>query len=152
MTIQLKLTAYNFGVKFDWIKISSPCFGPVTKPIARVFLQRTSGDWQEYLPEVDSGAVVSYFNKEDCEWLGLNLEEGVLCKLGGIGGSSVNCYIHKVRMRIGSEELETRIAFSDAPKHDLLLGRLDVFDNFDIDLHGRDLFTNFSRNMRLQNK
>jgi len=127
------------------MRISSSCFGRVAKPIARVFLLRVSGDWQEYLPEVDSGVVVSYFNKDDCEWLGLNLKEGDFCRLSGIGGSSVDCYIHKVRMRIGHEEITARVAFSDAPKHDLLLGRLDVFDNFEIDFQGKNLITIFSR-------
>lgn len=50
-------------------------------------------------------------------------------------------------MRIGEEVITARVAFSDSDTHRLLLGRVDVFDSFEIDLRGKTLDTFFGRDL-----
>jgi len=94
---------------------------------------------------VDSGAIVSLFNKEDCELLGYELKKGRYCSLKGMGGNPLDCYVHMIDMKIGEEEINANVAFSDSPKHELVLGRVDVFDKFEIDLRGKTLDTFVAR-------
>jgi hypothetical protein len=133
--------------RFDWKYGSSKCFGTVTKPIARVFLKKSSGEWLEYWPDVDSGAIISLFNKGDCELLGYKLKDGDFCELIGVGGCKVPSYVHSIDMRIAEDVFRAKVAFSDTANHPLLLGRLDVFSKFEIDLRGRTLDTYIARDL-----
>jgi hypothetical protein len=132
---------------FRWQKLSSPYFGRIAKPIARVSLKKKSGDWQEFWVEVDSGAAISLFNKSDCDLLGYRLQDGWVCELQGVTGHSIHCYVHNIDMKIGEEVIKAKVAFSDSDKHRLLLGRVDVFDSFEIDLRGKTLDTFFGRDL-----
>jgi len=63
--------------------------------------------------------------------LGIKLEDGIEAPLGGvIGGASVPLYFHKVKILIGSAQVETMAGFSDKISVAGLLGRRGFFDNF----------------------
>ena len=108
-------------------------------------MKKKTGGWQEFWVDVDSGAVVSFFNKDDCKTLGYELKDGSFCEIKSVGGTVMPCYIHSLDMKIGDEIITARVAFSDTPKHGLLLGRLDVFNYFEVDFRGKTLDTFFAR-------
>jgi hypothetical protein len=80
---------------------------------------------------VDSGSHVCMFHANVCRSLGINLEDGIESPLGGvIGGTTVPLYFHKIKILIGSEQVETMAGFSDKLSVGGLLGRRGFFDNF----------------------
>jgi hypothetical protein len=124
---------------FAWLQKSSKNFGTVYEPIAEVELQKKDGKtWQRFVFKIDSGAVITLMNAGDCELLGYKLEDGQRVTLGAANGAPVSAYVHKMDMRVGMDEVQdVRVAFSEKPIQPLLLGRLEVFHFFDIDLRGR---------------
>src|SRR6266496_2108975 len=126
---------------FTWATNQGPILGKVNKPIATVALKKSTGDWQTFIVLVDSGATISIFNRDDCDLLGYKLKNGQRLDIQGVTGHSIPCYVHSVEMRVGTERFQTRVAFSDSEPHELLLGRIDVFDRFEVDLRGKTLDT-----------
>ncbi len=55
------------------------------------------------------------------------------------------CYVHKVDIKIGTHVTPTNVAFSDTPPHKQYLGRIDLFDSFEIKLRGKVSTTTFVR-------
>lgn len=53
-------------------------------------------------------------------------------EIKGIGERGVPIIIKKIHMRIGEKQLETRIAWALIEEVPMLLGRLDVFNMFNI--------------------
>ncbi|MBI4130752.1 hypothetical protein HY468_05520 [Candidatus Roizmanbacteria bacterium] len=85
----------------------------------------------KFYPYIDSGADVTLIPLSLGNLLGLRVDNHHVQKIGGISGS-VSIIYTKRNMRIGNSEFTSRIAWSlheDVPP---LLGRLDVFDQFDI--------------------
>jgi len=129
-------------ISFDWKPIKSKTFGDVARPIALIELKSNLGDWKIFYPEVDSGAIVSVFNSSDCKFLGYDLKKGLRFELSGVFGSNRMAYLHEIEMKIGKEITKTRIAFTEGENHKQLLGRIDVFNNFQICFRGKLLKTN----------
>ena len=126
---------------YDWLPINSPTFGKVYSPIIPLEVQASNGDWKVFYPEVDSGAIISVFNKYDCEFLGYELGVGKQFSLKGVLGDAASSYIHNLNLKIGNNIIQARIAFTDGKNHKQLLGRVDIFDKFHICLNGRNLKT-----------
>jgi hypothetical protein len=114
---------------FAWQQKTSKHFGTVYEPIAEVDLQHRNGKkWERFVFKIDSGAVVTLMNAGDCELLGLKLEDGQAVTLGAVNCTPVNAYIHKLNMRVGTDEAKNvRVGFSEKPIQPLLLGRLKSF-------------------------
>jgi hypothetical protein len=132
-------------VNFGWRKLSS-VFGTIYVPIAIVEVQNFSGEWQEFEFKVDSGAIVTLMNSDDCSLLGYCLKDGEEKTLTTANNSELKVYIHKIGMKITDNMFPTkaRIAFAEKQVHSLLLGRLDIFNSFDIHMQGRVLQTIFN--------
>jgi hypothetical protein len=65
--------------------------------------------------------------KGDAELLGINIYEGELWRLTGIGRAIIPAYLHEVRVKIGTLKFPARIAFADLNEVPRLVGRLDIF-------------------------
>jgi len=79
---------------------------------------------------VDSGAVISIFQGNVAEYIGLKIEEGQEKLFQGIGGKIIG-YIHNVKIKINNIEFSCKIAFSDELSTSLnIIGRESFFDNF----------------------
>lgn len=113
------------------------------RPVINVELKSQSGEWKIFYPEVDSGAPMSVFNESDCELLGYKLTDGTSFNLHGVLGGSTPSYLHKIKMKIGDEVINSRVAFTKGKNHKQLIGRTDVFDYFRICLRGKLLKTSF---------
>jgi predicted aspartyl protease len=92
---------------------------------------------------VDSGADVSILPKGDAELLGVNLYEGELWRLTGIGRAIVSAYLHEVMVKIGALEFPARIAFADLNEVPRIVGRLDIFRKFKVMFDEQNLQTTF---------
>jgi hypothetical protein len=68
--------------------------------------------------------------------MGINVEQGEEKIFRGIVGELI-AYVHKIPVSINDREVETRVAFalSEVPN---LLGRLDIFKNFEISFRKED--------------
>jgi hypothetical protein len=131
---------------FDWKPAEEKSvFGNIRNPIAIVEIMSKSNEWEIFYPLVDSGAVVTLFNESDCELLGLNLTDGIPFKIKAAFGQQCQAYIHQVTMKIGKDTISSRIAFTEGQDHKQYLGRIDVFDHFQICLKGKPFQTSFLR-------
>src|ERR1035438_3806686 len=138
--------AERLRVSWKWKPVKSKCFGDIAKPVARVFLLSEAGTWIEFRARVNSGAVISLFNKSECEILGLELEKGQPCQLKGAAGNHpLDTFVHPVKMSIGGDTFNTRVAFAIDDEHEQLLGRLDVFESWEVDLRGKLPYTSLTR-------
>jgi len=115
----------------------------VYRPVAKLSLRSADGYWYTFIAYVDSGADVSLFTRGDAELLGVNLYEGELLELTGIGGAVVPAYLHGMRVKIGPLEFPARIAFADLNGVPRIIGRLDIFNKFKITFDERSLQTIF---------
>jgi hypothetical protein len=116
----------------------SGSFGTITEPIAEVEIKgKNPQKWHRFIFKIDSGAVVTLMNKGDCQLFGLTWDSGQRVNLNAVGKNPITTYVHRVDMKVGSHVIQdVRVAFADNPV-ELLLGRLEVFHFFDIDLRGR---------------
>jgi len=130
---------------FDWKLFHSPTFGNTSHPVASVEIKSISGEWEIFYPEVDSGAIISVFNESDCELLGLGLKDGKYFEISGVLGGKTPAYIHEVDVKIGMNTIKSKVAFTEGKSHKQLLGRIDVFNNFQILFKGKSLQTYFTK-------
>ena len=87
---------------------------------------------------VDSGADISILSKRIGDIMGLDVEQGEAKIFRGIVGELM-AYVHEIPLFINGKEVETRVAFalSEVPN---LLGRLDIFKNFEISFRKEEEF------------
>jgi hypothetical protein len=79
---------------------------------------------------VDSGASVSLFDGAIGRSLGFTIHNGRRIRPSGIGGA-ISAYVHRVRLKIGDEEFEGDVAFTDGRSLPVnLLGRATIFERF----------------------
>lgn len=119
-------------IEFDFKKEESRIFGPILRPVARIFLINEDKEVAEHL-YVDSGADVSLIPKSVGDWLGFKIgDKEEIVEIKGVGERGVPIIIKKIKIKIGEQELETRIAWALVEEVPLLLGRTDVFNLFDV--------------------
>ncbi len=115
---------------FPYSKEASKSLGFVHRPIAKIGLRDLDNKPFEISVVVDSGADISLFSKRIGDIIGINVEDGQERRFRGIAGELI-AYVHKIPMKIGDKEIDVTVAFAlaDVPN---LLGRLDIFDTFDL--------------------
>lgn len=119
-------------IEFSFREERSSIFGPINRPVVEVvyFNGEKEADGTPYL---DSGADVSLIPKSLGELLGLSIEKGdAISEMNGVGEIGVPVIIKKINLRIGTKVLSTRIAWALVEEVPLLLGRIDIFNIFDI--------------------
>ncbi len=121
---------------FKFTKENSSSLGIVYRPIVKVGLRDANGELFELSVLVDSGADISIFSRRIGDIMGMNVEHGEEKIFRGIVGELI-AYVHKITISINDREVETRVAFalSEVPN---LLGRLDIFKNFEISFRKED--------------
>jgi len=131
---------------FQWKSETNSILGQITKPVAVIGIRDSGGYWKNFTFKIDSGADITAMNASDCELLGYNILDGDRVEVSRVGGQRQIGFIHKLDMRIGQDVLEdVRILFLMNRISELLLGRLEVFYNYNIGLSGRFGNTNFVR-------
>ncbi len=123
---------------FQVAKENSSSLGIVYRPIAKVGLRDAGGELFELSMLVDSGADITVLSKRIGDIMGVDVEQGEAKVFRGIVGEMI-AYVHKIPLSINGKEIETRVAFaiSEVPN---LLGRLDIFKNFEISFRKEEDF------------
>lgn len=106
-------------------------FGKVFNPYIPVPVKARWG-WQNLWFLVDSGADTTMLTLSLANQLGLNIEKSKRSQLFGIGEKSVPAYPGKIDLKFGNSIISTRCYFIDTEDATLLLGRLDIFDKFNV--------------------
>lgn len=90
--------------------------------------------WRTFSFRVDSGAVVSLLCRSVGELLGVAPEAGRRLVLTGVGRIENEVFVHELTARVGDgPPLPTRFAIAASEDVPNLLGRLDIFDRFQVD-------------------
>ncbi|MBI2084045.1 MAG: retropepsin-like domain-containing protein [Candidatus Aenigmarchaeota archaeon] len=119
-------------VEFPFVMEKAYVIDFISRPFAEVALIGDINEITEWF-FVDSGADVSLISRRLGELLGFKLKEGEEIKqLSGISTGTVPYILRTIKMRIGEKEFDVRIAWSLVEEVPLVLGRLDVFNKFDI--------------------
>ena len=82
---------------------------------------------------VDSGADITLVPRSLGEFLGISFEGKKILELRGIGEGALPYVVEKIKVKIGKHAFEARIGISMVEEIPLILGRLDIFDNFNIE-------------------
>lgn len=130
---------------FDWQLEKSEVLGLIKRPIAEIAIKDSEGEWQPIFLYVDSGADISLIRRSFGELLGIEIEKGRCAKFGGVSGKKIETYIHRVELQIGKFTLETNVAFSKDDTTPNLLGRLGIFETFEIHFKNKTERTCFIR-------
>ncbi|KAF5419017.1 MAG: hypothetical protein C5S49_00930 [Candidatus Methanogaster sp.] len=104
----------------------------------KVGLKDADGAIFEITMIVDSGADITVLSKRIGDIMGIDVEEGEEKIFRGIVGELI-AYVHSIPLFIDGKELEVRVAFAlaDVPN---LLGRLNIFRNFEINFRKEEDF------------
>ena len=128
-------------VRFDFRKEKSKHFGTIYRPVAKVKL------FGEVIVKeifyVDSGADLTIIPRSVGELLGLKLKESEIIDLYGVGEGALSVVIKKIKMVIVDKKIEARIGWALTEKVPLLLGRLDIFDKFEVIFNQNEGFIDF---------
>ena len=91
---------------------------------------RTHGKWSEVWAYADSGSFYTLFDDKVADLLDLKLLEGekVLAVVGD--GSFIPVFLHKVGMRLGTDEFSAKIGFSAKLGVGFNLLGMDIFDRY----------------------
>lgn len=99
-------------------------------PIVPVQLRTRSRPWLAASALVDSGASVSRFDGGIGRSLGITIRDGRAIRPSGVGGA-ITAWIHRVALKIGDEEFEGEVAFTERQRLPInLLGRASIFERF----------------------
>lgn len=112
--------------------------GTVFVPIIDLEIQDARGPFTPFSLCVDSGAVVSLLPGSAAGYLGLDPSAGKPIELGGVGRHALRARLHDLTLRIG--DVTAAAPFAIAVTEDVpgLLGRLGVFDRFEITFDPRE--------------
>ncbi len=119
-------------ITFYYRKMKSKVFGEVKRPVANIKLQTRKGKWIKYEPFIDSGADITIIPYSVGKYLGFEIDENNLVHFHGVAGKQVPTILTRVKMKIGEIGLEPRVAWALIEEAPPLLGRLDIFDKFNI--------------------
>lgn len=81
---------------------------------------------------IDSGADITLIPKRAGDCLGFEIEKETIQEIRGIGEGVVPYIIKTVQIEIGEYQINGRIGWVLIEEVPFLLGRVDIFDQFDI--------------------
>ncbi len=94
----------------------------------------------QYQALLDTGADYNVFHADIADYLGITLTKGKSMRITGIGGDSINGYLHPVEIRVGKNLVKTSIIFSrHIPDNaTAVLGNQGFFDHFCVTFNYND--------------
>jgi hypothetical protein len=115
---------------FPYREERSKLIGTIYRPVALVELKSEFG----WIPEwmyVDSGADISLLPRSLGDLLGFKVTQDIQ-EIRGVGESVVPVIIRNIDVRLGEEVFNARVAWSLIEEVPPLLGRIDMFDKFEV--------------------
>lgn len=116
----------------------------IYRPVAKIYLFNDENEWIAEYFYVDSGADYTLIPYRMGRFLGFEQLAHEVKEIGGIGGV-IGVKFLKIPIKIDNFQFDCTIAWAQIERVPLLLGRKDVFDNFDIIFQQRDLKTIFKK-------
>jgi hypothetical protein len=108
------------------------------EPVIALGLRLPNG-WQRLDFYVDSGAAYSIVTAQLATAAGFDFKQGQLTTVQVGSGAYLRVYLNRLPLQIGPRVIEARIGFSEQfGLHFNLLGRLDIFDKFNICFRERE--------------
>lgn len=118
-------------VEFGFREGHSRIFGKILRPFATVTLRNNDKETSQSML-IDSGADLILIPKSIGDYLGFIIENEKITEVRGIGEQGIPIIIKRTKVKIGNKEINADVAWSLIEEVPLLLGRKDVFDNFEI--------------------
>ncbi len=118
----------TFTFPYQYIEIEE---GKILNPLLKVSVKASFG-WQDLWFLLDSGADTTMLTTSLADKLGLSYDKKKSTILHGIGENTIKAYPGSIVLKLGDKEMMVRVYFSSENESTLLLGRLDIFDTFDI--------------------
>jgi len=119
-------------IEFPFVEEKANIVPTILRPLARVKLINESMETTADM-YVDSGADITLIPYSVGIALGFSLKpQDEIRRIGGVGGGKISVVVRRVKMRIGSMGLNVRVAWCMSEDVPLILGRLDVFNKFDV--------------------
>lgn len=106
-------------------------FGPLLDPTIELQVKTTVG-YRRFRFFLDTGADFSMMPNSAAELLGLNLDEAQEREVTGIEGSKVSVRLGSITLKMGVMEATIPCLFSSIESMPFLLGRMGIFDRFNI--------------------
>ncbi len=130
-------------MKFKYRKEFSKTLGVIYRPVAEVVFINYNKEVKDFL-YIDSGADITLIPRSVGELLGFNVDREEVKEMGGVGGSKVPTILKTLKLRIGEIKFPVRIAWALVEDVPPLLGRLDIFDKFEVKFKQKEKITEFS--------
>ena len=129
-------------IRFKGKELQIPGIGQFWIPTAKVEL---ISEKRNYFCEVvvDSGADITLIPRNLGEFLGLSFTGEKIREIRGIGEGAIPYVIKTIVMKIGAYKFKSRIGIALIEEIPMILGRLDVFDNFNIEFRQKERLTIF---------
>jgi hypothetical protein len=88
--------------------------------------------WVPELMYIDSGADITLIPKSLGDLLGFDISTEAIHEVRGIGETAIPVILKNIELKLGEYVLNSRVAWALIEEVPPLLGRLDVFDEFDV--------------------
>jgi hypothetical protein len=119
-------------ITFKYKKEKSDLLGTIYRPVAEVGFKDKDGNLLVSFMYIDSGADITLIPRALGESLGLQFDEKEIEEIKGVGAATVPIIIRKMWLKLGKHEFEARIAWALEENVPPLLGRLDIFNRFEV--------------------
>lgn len=118
-------------IVFPYREERSKLIGIIYRPVAQLELKSEEFGWIPEWMYVDSGADISLLPRSLGDLLAFEVTEDIQ-EIRGVGDSIVPVIIKNIDVRLGNNVFNTRVAWSLIEEVPPLLGRLDIFDKFEV--------------------
>lgn len=118
-------------IEFSYRKENSKLIGVIYRPIAKVEFKSNVG-WVPELMYVDSGADITLIPKSLGDLLGFDISTEAIHEVRGIGETAIPVILKNIELKLGEYVFNSRVAWALIEEVPPLLGRLDIFDAFEV--------------------
>ncbi len=123
-------------ITFRYRSEKSEIFGAVKRPVAKVYFKTDEGKWLPCFMYIDSGADFTLIPYRFGLMLGFEIKKKVH-EIYGVGGG-IPVILKPALMRINDAMLNVRMGWSLREDVPFILGRLDVFDKFNVQFREKE--------------
>ncbi|MFA4957034.1 MAG: retropepsin-like aspartic protease [Candidatus Methanoperedens sp.] len=131
-------------IEFSYRKENSKLIGVIYRPIAKVEFKSSMG-WVPELMYVDSGADITLIPKSLGDLLGFDIQTEEIHDVRGVGETAIPVILKNIEIKLGEYVFNSRVAWALIEEVPPLLGRLDVFDQFDVNFTQKEKKVVFRR-------
>ncbi len=126
-------------IVYKYKEMTSNIAGKIKRPVGRIQLWSSKlNRWIKVEGFIDSGADITLIPFGLGRMLGFNIDESNVKVLGGVGEGRVSVCIVTAKVKIGDNEFNARIGWAFDNKVPTLIGRMDIFDRFNITFKERE--------------